>query len=110
MYLFLLKNKTQPHPTTLPQVTFKRYREALEKLGKGDDSCKLRNILFGATEPTFNDRPPPIEILDASLNGPQIEAIKFAMAANDVALIHGPPGTGKVHCECQCVDVTQTWT
>jgi DNA polymerase alpha-associated DNA helicase A len=36
------------------------------------------------------------QILDAGLNSTQVEAVKFALAAQDVALIHGPPGTGKV--------------
>ncbi len=30
-----------------------------------------------------------------SLNPPQLAAIEFALAAKDVAIIHGPPGTGK---------------
>jgi ATP-dependent RNA/DNA helicase IGHMBP2 len=29
------------------------------------------------------------------LNQPQLDAIAFALASNDIALIHGPPGTGK---------------
>ena len=86
-------------PTTLVrlgnEVTFRRYREALEGLGKSEDSCRLRNILFGHTMPTFNDRPPPYTPLDAALNSSQLDAVQFALAANDVALIHGPPGTGK---------------
>jgi superfamily I DNA and/or RNA helicase len=35
--------------------------------------------------------PPPL----ATLNEPQLEAIRFALSAKDVAVIHGPPGTGK---------------
>jgi superfamily I DNA and/or RNA helicase len=31
----------------------------------------------------------------AALNEPQLDAVAFALAAKDVAVIHGPPGTGK---------------
>jgi ATP-dependent RNA/DNA helicase IGHMBP2 len=31
----------------------------------------------------------------SKLNGPQRSAIEFALKSNDVAIIHGPPGTGK---------------
>jgi hypothetical protein len=37
----------------------------------------------------------PLRILDASLNESQREAVRLALAARDVAVIHGPPGTGK---------------
>ena len=33
--------------------------------------------------------------LNEDLNAPQQEAVAFALAAGDVAIIHGPPGTGK---------------
>ena len=33
--------------------------------------------------------------LDGSLNASQQDAIRFALSANDLAILHGPPGTGK---------------
>lgn len=36
------------------------------------------------------------EPFNSSLDASQLEAIRFALASQDVALIHGPPGTGKV--------------
>lgn len=36
-----------------------------------------------------------IEYYNESLNNSQKEAINFALKANELALIHGPPGTGK---------------
>jgi superfamily I DNA and/or RNA helicase len=33
--------------------------------------------------------------LDPTLNASQCEAVRFALAAHDLAVIHGPPGTGK---------------
>lgn len=38
---------------------------------------------------------PPWTPLDADLNGPQRAAVDLALAAERVAAIHGPPGTGK---------------
>lgn len=32
---------------------------------------------------------------NSNLNESQLEAIRFALASKHVALIHGPPGTGK---------------
>lgn len=55
---------------------------------------QLREILLGNRPPKFDpaaDEPP----LNSQLNGPQREAVAFALATQDVAIIHGPPGTGK---------------
>lgn len=58
----------------------------------GDRLAELRAVLLG-------DKPPGItqssDLLPSSLNGPQQAAVEFALDANDIALIHGPPGTGK---------------
>ena len=93
------------------QVTYKRYDEALTRLGARDDSCQLRAVLFGHTEPYFFDSVSASKgcsssttstsgfvAMDSALNASQREAVQFALKAKDVALIHGPPGTGKVRC------------
>jgi ATP-dependent RNA/DNA helicase IGHMBP2 len=49
---------------------------------------RLRDILIGLDEPRFN----PEHKYD---NGPQQDAVRFALSARDLAVIHGPPGTGK---------------
>jgi ATP-dependent RNA/DNA helicase IGHMBP2 len=78
------------------QVAFQRQRSALERAAaaSGDRTAKLRDVLLGSEEPVFSaerdERP-----LDAGLNATQQQAVRFALAARDVALIHGPPGTGK---------------
>lgn len=54
---------------------------------------RLRDTLLGAQDPRF-DPESPIEFL-SSLNAPQQDAVRFAMASRDIAVLHGPPGTGK---------------
>ncbi len=54
---------------------------------------ELRKTLMGQREPAWG-REVPIEV-DSSLNASQQAAVRFALAAEDIAVIHGPPGTGK---------------
>lgn len=56
-------------------------------------SGRLRDVLLGKRPLRFRD-PNPVEFL-TSLNPPQQEAVQFALSAQDVAILHGPPGTGK---------------
>ncbi|MCA9131260.1 MAG: AAA family ATPase [Planctomycetales bacterium] len=54
---------------------------------------RLRDTLLGEHQPRFD--PLPNIDFDAVLNPPQQDAVRFALAARDVAILHGPPGTGK---------------
>lgn len=54
---------------------------------------RLRDCLLGEHPPRF-DQPPQVAFA-SELNPPQQAAVRFALAARDVAIIHGPPGTGK---------------
>ena len=56
-------------------------------------SGRLRDVLLGKRPLRFRD-PTPLESL-TSLNPPQEEAVSFALASQEVAVLHGPPGTGK---------------
>jgi superfamily I DNA and/or RNA helicase len=60
----------------------------------GDRLAALREVLLGEREARF-DAEQAEPTLDAGLNETQQAAVRFALAAQDVALIHGPPGTGK---------------
>lgn len=59
----------------------------------------LMRVLFGLSSPSPPDlaAAKDVEFIDTSLNDSQKEAIRFALAASEVALIHGPPGTGKTY-------------
>jgi superfamily I DNA and/or RNA helicase len=56
--------------------------------------AQLRDVLVGQRPPKFSE-PAEIAPLDGGLNAAQIAAVEHALAAADVAIIHGPPGTGK---------------
>jgi hypothetical protein len=78
------------------EISSQRQRGALERASAAtrDRTAELREILLGHVparfDPVTEETP-----LDDSLNASQQAAIDLALAARDVALVHGPPGTGK---------------
>ncbi len=83
-------------------VTYKRMNIMMRKLQKMSEAeySSFVRVLFGLSSPSllpadYNKR--DVEWIDPSLNESQKEAIKFALASEEIALIHGPPGTGKTH-------------
>lgn len=65
-----------------------------------DQQTNFVRVLFGLSSPTpvLEDTNVPcheaenLEFVDQSLNDSQKDAIRFALASREVALIHGPPG------------------
>lgn len=78
------------------EVSLTRQKRALRE-AKGAERgrpARLREILLGERPARFT-QPWTFRPLDGTLNDSQLEAVRFAMRAEDVAIVHGPPGTGK---------------
>ena len=69
-----------------------------DALLKGDE--RRKDVLFGRAEPAFRD----VDGTFVDNNAAQDEAVRTAVAAEDCALVHGPPGTGKTHTIARVVD------
>jgi superfamily I DNA and/or RNA helicase len=73
-----------------------RQKTALERAraARTGRLAELRQVLLGERPPEFAAEA-PLTPLDPTLNASQTEAVRLALAAKDMAIIHGPPGTGK---------------
>jgi DNA polymerase alpha-associated DNA helicase A len=78
-----------------------RMSQTMDRLGKMLESeyTPFMRVLFGHTTPTPTTLEPTsdsvvgdVEWSNAMLNDSQKEAIRFALASREIALIHGPPG------------------
>lgn len=75
--------------------------QVLTKILKTPESSytPLQNVLLGLSSPGTADASQikDLEFLDPTLNESQKDAIRFALSSPEIALIHGPPGTGKTY-------------
>ncbi len=74
------------------------YREmeiAMEKVTSASNSrlAHLRDVMYGLKPPVFIKIDESIQL--TRLNASQNSAVQKIVAARDIAIIHGPPGTGK---------------
>ena len=82
-------------------VTYRRMNQTMEKLEKMEESqySMFMRVLFGLSPPSSvpadlrsDAEVGKIEWFDPTLNDSQKDAIRFALASKEIALIHGPPG------------------
>ncbi|XP_067948248.1 DNA-binding protein SMUBP-2-like isoform X2 [Watersipora subatra] len=81
-------------------VTYKRLKHALTKLrtGRNLPSSRLISVLFNQYEDSTHSDSETEEITsfhNESLDTSQQDAVKLALRQEHLAIIHGPPGTGK---------------
>ena len=80
-------------------ITFQRRRDAITNLRKNTqagETTRMVNVLFHGLQPA--QAPPramPPVPPERRLNESQEAAIDMALRSQDVAVVHGPPGTGK---------------
>lgn len=69
-------------------------REAIHAVMETDNQkiINMRDVLIGSKNPSFRTEQP---VTFPWLNASQNEAIQKVLRAKDVAIVHGPPGTGK---------------
>jgi ATP-dependent RNA/DNA helicase IGHMBP2 len=79
------------------EATYKRMKKALASVEKSDKKhvARLRDIFMGAAKPEFEELEKSPEFFNDRLNKYQKQAVEKALVSQDVALVHGPPGTGK---------------
>ena len=75
---------------------FEQLENALD--GMEENSSQLRDLLFGLREPDnqkTDATAQPFVLINKSLDDSQKAAVEFANGQKELAVIHGPPGTGK---------------
>lgn len=76
------------------QVTYKRYRAALSQLQRAPHHPLVR-VAYGSSTPRRAPQPPAWTPINPGLDASQRAAVTHCLTAADLALVHGPPGTGK---------------
>jgi hypothetical protein len=78
------------------EISSQRARASLQRAmrARADRLAELRDVLLGTRVAEFAE-PAPLELTNTGLNQEQQRTAAFALAARDVAMVHGPPGTGK---------------
>lgn len=77
--------------------------KAADSLGSSDKEGHLIKVFTGGKAPSFDKDLYPIAI--PKLNPSQQRAVQQILSANEVAVVHGPPGTGKTTTLVQAIKV-----
>jgi ATP-dependent RNA/DNA helicase IGHMBP2 len=88
--------------------TYQEMQRAIDTVmdppAKNTRLAELREILIGSKEPSFHEWNLTFET--DRLNPSQNRAVQRVLTALDVAIIHGPPGTGKTTTLVECIRET----
>jgi DNA polymerase alpha-associated DNA helicase A len=60
-------------------------------------SSRMTEVLLGKQKPATVEDVPDLAFFDTTLNDSQKEAVRFALGAQDISLIHGPPGVSDLN-------------
>ncbi|QIX59883.1 AAA family ATPase [Hymenobacter sp. BT18] len=82
---------------TFDEVSYREMEYALGKVMGAYESrlAELRDVLLGAKPARYKPEAEAQLYYPSPLNESQLAAVRHVLAAQDVAIIHGPPGTGK---------------
>jgi superfamily I DNA and/or RNA helicase len=77
------------------EYSYTEMEHSLKRLMNADDNrlAELREVLYNPSTAQFTDI--PFQLSTHKINSVQENAIQKCLQAKDVAIIHGPPGTGK---------------
>ncbi|GFY53795.1 DNA-binding protein SMUBP-2 [Trichonephila inaurata madagascariensis] len=86
-------------------VTYKRLKRILKTLGSKGREHRLVDVFFEDRKPSSCEESSlkNISFRNNNLNDQQKEAVRFSLLQKDVAIIHGPPGTGKTTTVVECI-------
>ncbi len=86
--------------------TYKEMERALRRVAKAekDRLAELRNAILGHSQAQFADLAYKADFPE--LNASQNKAIENIVLAKDVAVVHGPPGTGKTTTIVKAIEVS----
>lgn len=88
------RNKLLGLRCTIDETSFRVMLESLHTAARLDSEAwvHLRETLIGPLQPQFRELPPTPSTW---LNEAQQKAVQKVLEAHEVAVVHGPPGTGK---------------
>jgi ATP-dependent RNA/DNA helicase IGHMBP2 len=82
---------------TFDEVSYREMHQALNDVigAHGNRLAELRDVLLGVRQASYREPKSDDLFYPSALNDSQLVAVRHVISAQDVAIIHGPPGTGK---------------
>jgi superfamily I DNA and/or RNA helicase len=94
---WVLDGSTLGIDLTFDEVSYREMHQALGDvmLAHGNRLAELRDVLLGVRQARYHEHQADDLFYPSALNDSQLVAVRHVISAQDVAIIHGPPGTGK---------------